>query len=205
MSQISIIIPHKRMPENDRALKLNIDMILGNTKNDFELLIDTESPKDPYHVYNKLAFKARADILVFCNSDTLMAPGWDIPFITHMQDNAILTGYLVEAGNVGVASVNIPGDYGKTPEIFNRSGFENFAIAISNRVPSVIEQRAWYMPCAMRRDWFISTGGFDLSHGGFPAPVDIEFWNHCRDTYGTTFLRVNSVAYHFQALTHRGW
>jgi len=206
MPQIAVIIPHKRMPENDKSLMLNIDMLLSNSKLSLEILIDSETPSDPYRIYNELAEKARSDVIVFTNSDVLMAPGWDYPFWDHVEYNSIVTGYLVEAGNVGVADVNVAKDCGKTPDAFNRIGFEQYVSQLRNIIdPGVKEERAWYMPCAMHREWFLSTGGFDLSHGGFPAPIDIEFWNHCRDVYHTKFLRVNSFAYHFQAMTHRGY
>ena len=202
MPTITIIIPHKPMPENNDALSINICMLIENSCSSLEIIVDTESPKDPYIIYNEAAKVARSDILVFTNSDVLMAPDWDRPFIDHMQDNAILTGYLVEPGNVGVASENIQVDFGKTPYIFDRTLFETFAVM--SRQPPVKEERGWYMPCAFRRDWFLSTGGFDTSIP-FPHPSDIVFWNKCVKELGTKLLRVNSFAYHFQALTHRGY
>lgn len=200
--RISIIIPHKRKATNDLALKLNVEMLLANTANNFELIVDTESPKDPYKIWNEAAKSARADILVFSNTDVLMAPDWDVSFINYMDDNSILTGYLVEAGNVGVASVNIHKDFGKTPSEFRRHDFEEYAIKQSKfTIPAKIE-RAWYMPCAFYKSWFLWTGGFDTTLG-FPNPNDILFWDKCRDSFNTKFVRVNSFAYHFQALSTR--
>ena len=124
---ITIVIPHKRTPLNDQSLELNIKMLLENTVNNFELIIDTEAPQCPYRIWNDAAQRAKANILVFSNSDVLMAPGWDQPFIDSIQDNAILTGYLVEAGNIGVASVNIPKNFGKVPAEFDRPAFEAYA------------------------------------------------------------------------------
>jgi hypothetical protein len=200
--KLSIIIPHKPGLQNDKALKLNIEMLSDNTTYDYELIIDNETPKDPYKIWNEKSKTAQADILVFSNSDVLMAKDWDRFFVEYMMDNAILTGYLVEAGNVGVATVNLPFDFGKTPDEFRRKEFENFAFMRSMSVPVMLEQRGWYMPCAVRKDWFLSTGGFDITLG-FPNPNDILFWEKCIKEYNTKLYRVRSFGYHFQALSAR--
>lgn len=201
MPKLSIIIPHKRTPSNNMALFMNIETMVENTNNTFELLIDTEVPKDPYQIWNEMSQKARGDILIFTNSDVIMGPGWDEPFARHCQPNAIVTGYLVEPGNVGVASQNIHMNFGRTPGEFQISEFYQFVLNYINP-NDVKEERGWYMPCAMNREWFLSTGGFDTTLG-FPNPNDIIFWERCIKDYGTKLLRVRSYAYHFQALSTR--
>lgn len=196
---ISIIIPHKIRPLNDQAMLLNVGMLFDNTTLSFELLVDTSCPKDPYEIWNEMARVARGEFLVFSNSDVLMAPEWDVYMVANCHPNTIVTGYLVECGNIGVASVNIPKNFGRSPESFNRRCFEDYAN--SQQPPEIKEERAWYMPCCVRKDWFLSTGGFDTSKGGFPTPLDIIFWDNCRDTLGTRFLRARSYAYHFQNLS----
>jgi hypothetical protein len=198
---ISIIIPHKRTKLNNLALELNLRMLQDNTLHSYELIIDTESPKDPYKIWNECAKQARADILIFTNSDVLMAPMWDVLFVEHMKDNAIFTGYLVEPGNIGVAAVNLPYNFGRSPVDFNRNTFEAFANLY--KVQDIREERGWYMPCAFRRDWFLDTGGFDVTLG-FPNPNDIIFWERCIKDYGTKLYRTRSFAYHFQNLSSRG-
>jgi len=200
MPDITIIIPHKSTVSNDKAMMLNISMLLKNTRNSLEIIIDTEVPKDPYKIWNEAAKIARSDILVFSNSDVLMAKDWDTWFFEHMQDNAILVGYLVEPGNIGVASENIHRDFGRTPDTFDRDAFEGFAEC--SKVPIIKEERGWYMPCAVWKEWFLSTGGFDTTLG-FPNPNDILFWNKCVKEYGTKLFRVRSFAYHFQAQSTR--
>lgn len=195
---LSIIIPHKITKLNNEAMALNVQMLNDNTSLPFELIVDTECPKDPYQIWNETARTARGDFLVFSNSDVLMAPGWDILMWKYCEVNSIVTGYLVEAGNIGVASVNIPKNFGRAPKSFDRFSFEEFAH--NHRVPDVKEERGWYMPCCVRKDWFLSTGGFptDLP---FPNPNDIIFWERCISELSTKLIRVNSFAYHFQNLS----
>lgn len=199
---LSIIIPHKRGPHNDAALSLNIRRLVLYTVNSFELIIDTDAPKDPYKIWNEAAAKARGDILVFTNSDVIMGQGWDELFGIHMQDNAIFTGYLIEPGTIGVASQNIHKDFGRNPMDFHEHSFDDYVYQLEREKPAIIEQRGWYMPCALRRDWFLSTGGFDTTLG-FPNPNDILFWERCIKEYGTKLMRVASFAYHFQNLSGR--
>lgn len=199
---LSIIIPHKPGNMNNMALQLNLDALLRNTVSSFELIIDTQTPCDPYKIWNAASILARGDILVFTNSDVIMAPGWDEMFVKHMVDNAILTGYLVEPGNIGVAPINIHQDFGKTPVEFQSLQFERFAEEHGSNKPEILAERGWYMPCAFLKDWFNWTGGFDTTLG-FPHPNDILFWEHCRTNLGTSLYRVRSYAYHFQGLTHR--
>ena len=203
MPDMTIVIPHLRKSMNDAALQLNIARLFENTHHSFELVIDTESPRDPYKIWNDVAKIARGKIIVFSNSDVIMAKDWDVPFVKYMQDNAILTGYLVEPGNIGVADVNIHMDFGRNPYTFRPDEFENFAVLYGSNTPEVKEERGWYMPCAFLRDWFIWTNGFDTDRGGFPLPLDIWYWDKCRGNFGTKFIRVRSFSYHFQNLSSR--
>jgi len=179
-------------------------MLLDNTSCSFELIVSTTTPKCPYKIWNEAAARASAEVLVFSNSDVLMAPGWDKPFLEHMCDNAILTGYLVEPGveHLGVASCNIRMCFGVVPAEFAREAFEAYAVAESAKNPPVIEMRAWYMPCAMRRDWFLGTSGFDTANAAFPTALDCMFWDKV-SSQGAKLLRVPSYAYHFQNLSAR--
>lgn len=201
LPKISIIIPHKHTDQNTQALLLNMKMLAENTRSAYELIIDACVPEDPYKVWNRVAHRAQADILVFSNSDVLMAEDWD-DYITRLptlvQPNTIVTGHLIEPGNIGVASVNIAKDFGKVPAVFNRQGFEEFSYKFVCDHPVVKEERGWYMPCAVDREWFLSTGGFDTSEA-FPAPSDIKFWERCIHDYNTKLIRVPWMAYHFQA------
>lgn len=200
MPKMSIIIPHKPTVSNDKALMLALRSILDCTVYDYELFIDTTVPGDPYTIWNKLSHRASGEILIFSNSDVIFAHEWDKLLVENCVPNVIVTGYMVEPGNIGVAPVNISRDFGKHPDSFDRITFEAFVSG--HNAPEVKEERAWYMPCAMDRAWFVSTGGFPTDIG-FPEPNDIKFWNRCKAEYGTRFLRVRSYSYHFQAQSTR--
>jgi len=196
MLDISIIIPHKIGPSNDKALRLAIDSIMEYTERTYELILDMTVPRDPYRIWNEVSEQARGKTLVFSNSDVIFAPGWDV-MADHARSNVIVTGYILEPGNIGVAPVNIRRDLGRHPDNFNHSEFLSFVKKHSTKVPELTEKRAWYMPCAIDKEWFLSTGGFPIDVG-FPSANDKRFWDQCRDNLGTVFLRARSYSYHFQ-------
>jgi len=200
MPDLSILLPHKPGLSNDKALKLAIDSIIKYTPvYSYELLIDNTTPGDPYQIWNEMAKMARGEILVFTNSDVIFAPGWDMMAL-YTVPNVIVTGYIVEPGNIGVAPVNITRDFGKHPDNFRESEFHTFIN--KHGALEVKTERGWYMPCTMQREWFLTTGGFPTDKP-FPEPNDIRFWDYCRDTLGTEFKRVRSYSYHFQAQSTR--
>ena len=199
----TIIIPHKPTIHNDRALELNLHALLKHTKVQYELIIDTTTPANPYGIWMRAAQTAHAETLVFTNSDVIMGPGWDV-LVRHVEPNTIVTGYIIEPGNIGVADVNIQLDFGKMPKTFQSFDFDRWVLKrlgfIGNGNEVKIE-RGWYMPSAMNRAWFLSTPGFDLDYP-FPNPADIRFWEYCIKEYGTQLLRVPSYSYHFQNLSN---
>ncbi len=204
MLDCTIIIPHKPTILNDAALELNLKMLLRHTNISYELIIDTECPKDPYQIWNEAAKQARSDTLVFTNSDVIFGPVWDV-LVCNVSPNTIITGYLVEPGNIGVADVNIHKDFGRTPLMFDGHEFEVYVRHETQHVDRgnmFKEERGWFMPCAINKDWFNSVGGFPTDVG-FPNPNDAIFWDNCIANYGTRLLRVPSYAYHFQALSNR--
>ena len=207
MLDCTIIIPHKPAYENDFCLRLNLEMLQRNTSptTQYELIIDAEYPKDPYKIWNDAAKQARSDTLVFTNTDVLFGPGWDV-LVRDVNPNVIVTGYLVEPGNIGVADVNIHKDFGKHPAGFDMHGFWDYVTERLDHIQPGNErkvERGWFMPCAMNKDWFNEVGGFPTELG-FPNPNDAIFWDNCIANLGTTLVRVPSFAYHFQALSSRG-
>jgi hypothetical protein len=170
MTEISILIPHKHDRENDKALKIALDCLIDNTDHDYEIIIDSTTPGDPY-----------------------MGPHWDTPLLAAADNDAIITGVLVEAGAIGVAQQNIQANFGMTPEAFNRPAFEQFCAQAN----WAIDGDGWYFPCLINRGHFLQMGMFDTSEGGFPLPLDIRFWERWKAA-GNRVQRVASYAYHLQ-------
>lgn len=194
MSEISILIPHKHDKENDKALKIALECLIDNTDHDYEILIDSTTPGEPYTIINQMAARAAGPWLVFMNSDVFMGPHWDTPMLAAADNDTIVTGVLVEAGAIGVAQQNIRANFGMTPDFFHRQAFEQFCAQAN----WTIEGDGWYFPCLINRGRFIEMGMFDTTKGAFPfVPLDILFWEAWRAA-GKRVQRVASYAYHLQ-------
>lgn len=193
MAEISILIPHKHEPENDKALKIALECLIDNTDHDYEILVDSTTPGEPYTIINHLAMQARSTWLVFSNSDVFFGPHWDTPLLAVAQPDTIVTGVLVEAGAIGVAQQNIRANFGMTPDFFHRQAFEAFCAQAN----WIADGEGWYFPCLIHRARFLEMGGFDTSNGGFPLPLDIQFWEKWKAA-GKQVQRVASYAYHLQ-------
>lgn len=198
---VSIILPHKRTPRNDECLRLFIDAIQAYTPVPYELIMDV-SDKCCYRKWDEGIRKAKYDVCILPNTDTIFAPGW-ITMAEYCMPNAITVMRLVECGAIGVASCNIGQNFGQWPHEFDKQAFEAFAEEHGKTVPEVEEARKWYMPCAFDKNWYISTGGFDVNKGGFPQPLDIWFWDRVSQVPGFKFLATRAYCYHFQCLTGR--
>lgn len=193
MAEISILIPHKHEPENDKALKIAVECLIDNTDHDYEILIDSTTPGDPYTVINQMAARAAGPWLVFMNSDVFMGPHWDTPMLAAAANDTIVTGVLVESGAIGVAQQNIRANFGMTPDFFHRQAFEQFCLQANYP----LDGEGWYFPCLINRGRFIQMGMFDTSEGGFPLPLDIRFWEKWKAA-GNRVQRVASYSYHLQ-------
>jgi hypothetical protein len=193
MAEIAILIPHKRAPENDKALTVALDCIARNTDIDYELLIDATTPACPYEVINRLARAASAEYVVFANSDVFFAPGWAEPMLAVAAPNKIVTGVLVEPGAIGVNERNAHFNFGMTPDRFDREAFEAWVAEQSGNPTGV----GWFFPSLHHRETFLSRGGFDPARGRFPEPLDKHYWNQWQRSDGQ-IERVASYAYHLQ-------
>jgi hypothetical protein len=193
--QISILLPNLRTPNNNGALKICLETLVDNTTVDYELIIESvEARRDIYPVCNSMAERARADWIVFHNSDVFMAPGWAEAFLEAADPLAIVTGVIVECGAVGVASANICKDFGKLPGNFRRYDFEEWVADVQPLPPG----DGWYFPSLHNRQAFLDIGGFNPEWGSFPTtPCDIIYWNQWRDA-GNEIRHVRSYSYHLQ-------
>lgn len=191
---ISILIPHLRESANDQALRICLDCIASNTSVDYELVIEAvQTRRDIYEVCNRMVDKASAEWVVFGNSDVFMAPGWAEPMWEARQPDRIVTGVIVECGAIGVSHLNVHRNFGMTPAAFNRSAFERWV----GEVWPMPGGEGWYFPSLHHRETFLAFGGFDLSKGGFPAPLDSDYWDRWRAS-GRQVQRVASYCYHLQ-------
>lgn len=189
---VSILIPHLRSPENDKALQIALSCIVANTSVDYELIVDTQVG-GVYGICNDMANRAKADYIVFSNTDVFFAPGWITPLLAQANAETIVTGTLVECGAIGVNEANIAHDFGMTPERFDRQAFEAY-VSTNPEMPS---GRGWYFPSLHPRATFLACGGFDNSQQEFPSPLDEIYWNQWLKA-GKRVMRVPSYAYHLQ-------
>jgi hypothetical protein len=193
MSQISILLPHKHDPENDKALMIAVASIIANTRCDYELLIDTTTPAEVYTVVNALARAARSEWLFFTNSDIFVAPNWDTVLLQYAQRGVMVKPTLVEPGAIGVHHENIWANFGMTPETFRQSSFEAFCATM----PPVPGVEGFYYYALINREEFLARGLFDLTRGAFPTPLDI-FFDDAWKKDGNSIIHVQSYMYHLQ-------
>lgn len=193
MAEIAILIPHKHTRENDKALAIALDCIVRNTDMDYEVLIDATTPACPYEVINRMAHSTTATYIVPTNSDVFFAPGWVRPMFAAAAPHMIITGVLVEPGAIAVSDQNHTANFGMTPETFDREAFEQWVV----ESPEVPSGNGWYFPSMHHRQTFLDRGGFDLSLGHFPAPLDSHYWEQWQAS-GNYVERVLSYAYHLQ-------
>ncbi len=193
MTSIAILIAHKHDPENDKALAIALDCIVRNTRNDYELLVDTDTPGCPYRLLNRMVDQTSAEYVVFSNSDIFFAPGWDVPMINAAAPDVIITGVVVEPGAIGVNVLNHEHNFGMTPDTFDRATFEQWVVD-GSEIP---DGDGWYFPSLHNRQEFLALGGFDLSRGTFPEPLDTYYWQRWREG-GRRVQRVKSFSYHLQ-------
>ena len=192
---VSVLIPHLREPENDKALKTCLETLVDNTDVDYEIMVSAvEARRCLYAVCNEMATRAQADYIVFHNSDVFMAPGWAEPMLAAAAPDTIVAGVIVECGAIGVASDNVHKNFGMRPDTFRRAEFEKWVREVGHVPPT----EGWYFPSLHHRETFLKVGGFDLTKGHFPTePLDIIYWDAWRKS-GRKVVRVPSFCYHLQ-------
>lgn len=199
MTVLSVLIPHKRSPANDRALSIALSCLVDNTDVDYELIIDAQTPADPYVLLNCMARRARSEYIVFGNSDLFFARNWARPMLEVARPDWIVTGVLVEPGAIGVHIQNHPRNFGMRPETFDRTAFEAWCA----ETPESPQGDGWYFPSMHHRSSFLDFGGFDTVLGAFPEPLDAIYWDRWKSN-GRKVHRVMSFAYHLQAFSNEG-
>ena len=194
MTAISVLIPHKQDPENDRALAIALAMYRDNTGGEIELIVDDTTPADPYALLNDMAERAKADWIFFGNSDLFPAWGWDRALLDLAQEDTIVNATLVEPGAIGVHEGNIHRSFGMTPDSFRRAEFEAWA-AGRDEVPA---NDGFTFYALLHRRAFLDFGGFDVRKGVFPqVALDLDLWARWREA-GKPIRRAKAFFYHLQ-------
>lgn len=199
MTDLSILIPHKHEPENDKALSIALSCLAMNTRSAYEILVDSTTPADPYIVLNEMARRARGDYLFFSNSDIFVAPDWDSPLLSKAAPDTMVTATLVEPGAIGVFPGNFQRNFGMTPDTFRRTDFEAWSMSPDGDFP---DGQGFYYYALIHREMFLLQGGFDTSYGVFPAPLDIYFWNTWLAA-GFQIVRGHGLVYHLQNYSNK--
>jgi hypothetical protein len=193
--QLSVLIPHKHTPANDQALAIALSCLAANTHADFEIMVDAETPADPYVVLNSMAERARGGYLFFSNSDIFVSPGWDSDLLARAAHDTIVNATLVEPGAIGVFVDNMTRDFGMTPEKFRRAEFEEWAAHLD--LTDYPGGTGFVYYALIHRETFLARGGFDTSRGPFPEPLDSYFWKEWKKD-GLRIERAYSLVYHLQ-------
>lgn len=194
MPTFTILVPHKRDPENNKALAIALSCIAENTVNNYELIVDSTTPADPYAVLNRMAMRASGEYIVFLNSDTFVAPGWDVDLLAQARPDTIVNLTLVEPGAIGVYEGNFTRNFGMTPASFDRAAFEAFAAAPDGAYPS---GNGFVFYGLLPRKQFLARGGFDLLLGGYPLDLDRKFWL-AWEADDLPIVRSKGLIYHLQ-------
>lgn len=194
MLNLSILIPHKKDPENDKALAIALACIATNTRSNYELIVDTQTPANPYVVLNHMAARARGEYIALLNSDTFPAPEWDVRLLELAAPTRIVNMTLVEPGAIGVFDGNLQANFGMRPDTFDRTAFEHYAATNQNFAGG--EGFVYYG--LIHREVFLGRGGFDTSKGYYPTPLDSYFWQAWKDD-GLEIVRApTAYIYHLQ-------
>jgi len=195
VTAFTIILPHRRNPGNDAALKKCLDCLFTNTENEFILIIDAAYNEPLYPRINRLMTQATTEAVVYWSSDIFAAPGWDAPMLELYAPDVFVTSILIEPGVIGVYPDNIHKDFGRRPETFNREAFEGYCV--NAEMPGGL---GWYAPVLYPRTPFLDMGGLatDLNgdHHGFTG-ADMALFDAWK-AKGNSIVRARSFAYHLQ-------
>lgn len=205
---VSILLPHLRNPSNDAALRVCLDCLITNTGINFELMLESVAERrDIYGVLNHMAARCNTDWILPLNTDVFVAPGWIEPLYEARDADTIVSPVMVECGAIPVNDLNLERNFGRRPETFRRAEFETWVADGGGwRDDWRDGDAAWYFPSLLARDGFVNAmHGFDTDLGGFPAPLDVDYWARWT-ARGGKFKRVQSFVYHLQAYneTERG-
>lgn len=194
MAAFTLILPHKRNPGNDMALKICIECLMANTVSDFILSIDAAYDQPLYPRVNAMIAAAQTDACIYWSSDLFAAPGWDAPILALYAPDAFVTSVIVEPGAIGVYSENITHDFGRKPETFDRAAFEAFCPGAE-----IPQGQGWFAPVLYPRTGFLRMGGLRTDLTGDNGFTGADMWLFDQwKAAGNRIVRARSFAYHLQ-------
>lgn len=197
MPEISILIPHYHDANGDRALAATLPYLVRNTRLDYELMIVAHKERE-FIAWNDMAYRAKADWLVFMVSDVFVAPGWDTALYEARERDTLATLTLIESGYMTEADFALTRDFGRTPETFNMTAFEAFAA--EKPVPPNLP--CWAFPWLVHKDTFLRMGSFRLDRLESQLTDQYYFNDWC--AAGKKTVRVPGYGYHLGAWTKTG-
>lgn len=189
----TVLLPHKRNPGNDAALKICLDMLMANTAWDFELRLNAAEDAPLYPRINRMVEEVRTPYCVITCSDIFMAPDWDVPMMAAINYQTFVTNVVVEPGAIGVHAQNMLGNFGMTPATFRRADFEAWT-----RSAPMIGGDGWVVPLMFPVDAWKAMGGLDLTMPEFPKSAPDQKLLDNWKAKGGAIKRVRSYAYHLQ-------
>ena len=198
----TIILPHKRNPGNDAALRICLEMLMANTRHDFILLMDAAVNSPLYPRVNAMVEQTMTDLFVYWASDMFASPGWDEPMLARVTPETIVTNTVVEPGVISMHGGNHKMDFGRRPETFNRAAFEGWC----NEGGHVAGGEGWYAPYMMHRDCFLDMGGLDLNidQGLEFGGADMALFARWKANGNRVVRAPGSWAYHLQRYSDEG-
>ena len=196
---ISIVMPHAINDENDRVLSLNKKMIKENTKGQYEILYigNMGRPDLVYKGWNMLVDIAKYDLILWSNSDLLLAPNWDVNIHQLSEIYDWISLRVVECGAIESSPTMISKDFGWTASSFDRKSFEQFVVLDTVNRPIHEDGWVWYCPSVLKKDKFKKLGGFD-ENPIFPFPQDVSFKRKAENDNWKFCISNHSYAYHLQ-------
>jgi len=170
MTSLSVLLPHYNTPSATRALTVCLKVLAENTPIDYEVMLTAHKRRE-FFAYNSMAARAAGEWLVFSCTDMFFAPDWWRWIEGELcADTAMLLTVVEPAADGPVAEQSIEAEFGRTPETFDRGGFEAFAAGS----PRAKDVWGWGFPLIVNRQRFLDVGGFPLERvdNNF---ADIEF------------------------------
>lgn len=196
---ISIVMPHAINDENDRVLSLNQKMAKENTRGPYEILYmgNMKRPDLVYKGWNMLIEAAKYDLVLWSNTDLLLAPDWDVNIRTLTEVYDWISLRVVECGAIPSASTMISRNFGWTAANFDRKGFEEFVVSDTYKRPIHEQGWVWYCPSVLKKSKFMELGGFGETPI-FPFDQDRHFKKKAEDANWKFGISNHSYAYHLQ-------